>query len=443
MERIQDFILNTEPEEKTEASAVRKKSDVKYEIAAKTNTDIVIRRKTSRTEKIMAIIPSKEQYYISENGTSKNLDADSMNRFLDRLDEPLEIDLDWIRNIERGKKNCEDILFFLRRYSKHICAGLVDMSMARSYEEPDLVDIFDVAPRLALFLRDVTKTIPERPPITQRYTSFQPCACGVFDGTDNLKYLVFMNAVFGLDKTRDFVRTMIDADINFGCQSDTFVRLMANFFGMDANSMRMGRNISHSAIIQLERPKKGNSDVKLDPDTFSSYCTSYQEEGYSDLRSFFGELNDDWAMQKRVYGEIRDRYPKNLATHHRKMVLKYHLIANDIDDQKISQYYETHKSNEWKSDQYFIKAPKNVGDIVDEAQQQSNCLRSYIGSVAEGRTEIYFLRKKSDPDTSLVTVQVSNGSVVQAKSRFNKEPRYSEKMALMDWAKAKNIAYTA
>ena len=51
----------------------------------------------------------------------------------------------------------------------------------------------------------------------------------------------------------------------------------------------------------------------------------------------------------------------------------------------------------------------------------SNCLASYIDKVIDGKCHILFLREKNNPDKSLVTVEVVNGHVVQAKRRFNND----------------------
>lgn len=46
-------------------------------------------------------------------------------------------------------------------------------------------------------------------------------------------------------------------------------------------------------------------------------------------------------------------------------------------------------------------------------------LASYIDRVIDGKCDILFLRKRNNPEESLVTIEVVNGKIVQARRRFN------------------------
>lgn len=50
---------------------------------------------------------------------------------------------------------------------------------------------------------------------------------------------------------------------------------------------------------------------------------------------------------------------------------------------------------------------------------QNNCVASYIDRVIDGECHILFLRKKNKPNESLVTIEVVNNHIVQAKRKFN------------------------
>ena len=58
-------------------------------------------------------------------------------------------------------------------------------------------------------------------------------------------------------------------------------------------------------------------------------------------------------------------------------------------------------------------------DIKKEAVQQSNCVVSYIDRVINGQCDIIFMRNANTPNESLVTVEIRNKKVVQARRRFN------------------------
>ena len=54
-------------------------------------------------------------------------------------------------------------------------------------------------------------------------------------------------------------------------------------------------------------------------------------------------------------------------------------------------------------------------------------MASYIDKVIEGKCHILFLRKKNSPKESLVTIEVRNDQIVQAKRRFNDDVTEEQK----------------
>ncbi len=66
--------------------------------------------------------------------------------------------------------------------------------------------------------------------------------------------------------------------------------------------------------------------------------------------------------------------------------------------------------------------PMSVMDLVDEALSQNNCLLDYIRNMADGWTQIVFVRKKSAPDSSFVTMEVKGRTIRQLCGRFNEHP---------------------
>lgn len=61
---------------------------------------------------------------------------------------------------------------------------------------------------------------------------------------------------------------------------------------------------------------------------------------------------------------------------------------------------------------------------------QNNCVASYIDKVIDGQCHILFLRKKNKPDESLVTIEVRNNHIVQARRRFNDDVTVEDQKAI-------------
>ena len=59
-------------------------------------------------------------------------------------------------------------------------------------------------------------------------------------------------------------------------------------------------------------------------------------------------------------------------------------------------------------------------EILDEANAQHNCMAGFIDKHASGQTDLWLMRKASDPDRPLVTVEVRGGAIRQAFQSHNR-----------------------
>ena len=75
--------------------------------------------------------------------------------------------------------------------------------------------------------------------------------------------------------------------------------------------------------------------------------------------------------------------------------------------------------------EYFkVIIPTTREEFVAEGKAQHNCVgRLYIQPVIEGETNIVFIRKKEDLDTSYITCEVRNRCIQQYLSQYNRAVR--------------------
>ena len=122
-------------------------------------------------------------------------------------------------------------------------------------------------------------------------------------------------------------------------------------------------------------------------------------------------------------------YPKNFDnTFYAISEIYYSQIDEDI--KRIGNLLDI---NKYEDDKYIIYPPKLAINMIDEANQQSNCLLTYITSYSKGESQIYFMRKKDEIDKSLVTIEVENNKVIQALTRYNEEPSSSLLKVVKKW----------
>lgn len=108
------------------------------------------------------------------------------------------------------------------------------------------------------------------------------------------------------------------------------------------------------------------------------------------------------------------------------------------ENQKIAERKEN-EDLDYEGEEYCILMPSNCLEFGLEGLYQKNCVASYIYSHAEGRTTILFLRKKSTPDKSFVTVEVRHSMIIQVYAKMNTLPDYSTFCFLEEYSREKEI----
>lgn len=145
-------------------------------------------------------------------------------------------------------------------------------------------------------------------------------------------------------------------------------------------------------------------------------ATVYGRTVQESLRDLF-----DYARMCDVMGIQPDLYPKDIHDVHDKMATSYRAYQDRELDNNIAKVKKSlmapltaiKKTKAYEDGDYEIIIPENSLEIIDEGQQQRNCVGSYVRSVAEGRSTIFFVRKKESPEKSLVTVEYAHGHMTQ------------------------------
>ena len=98
----------------------------------------------------------------------------------------------------------------------------------------------------------------------------------------------------------------------------------------------------------------------------------------------------------------------------------------------------------FKDDDLVVIAPRQSRDLFIEGLNMHNCVSMYISSVAQGDSDIYFLRKKEEPDKSFGTLEVrpdmdGNRRLSQAKAFANGRLPGAAQKYLAKWCRIKKI----
>lgn len=160
---------------------------------------------------------------------------------------------------------------------------------------------------------------------------------------------------------------------------------------------------------------------------YIDYLVTYEALAPDYPSKILREIDDNCNMLSQMSDKY-DRYPRHFLTSHQITSRTYQRWKQEFNEELFAKRVNT-KMEVTIGDYKFIY-PKTTKDIKDEAVQQSNCVASYIDKVIGGSCDIILMRKKNDVENSLVTVEVRNGKVAQARQRFNESVNESEQKAL-------------
>lgn len=90
------------------------------------------------------------------------------------------------------------------------------------------------------------------------------------------------------------------------------------------------------------------------------------------------------------------------------------------NDEIIRKYYDVNKY-EYSNEDYIVVVPHSLGDLTTEAISQHNFFE-LIQDVLDGYALIVFLRKKSQPNSSFVTVEIRDNTIVQFREQYDRMP---------------------
>jgi hypothetical protein len=137
--------------------------------------------------------------------------------------------------------------------------------------------------------------------------------------------------------------------------------------------------------------------------------------------------------QLSVRGSVEDRYPSDLLSLVDDLEREREMRRHEASDEAIERRAAALDGKSFESDGYLIRPAASVREIVDEANAQHNCVAGFIDKYASGQTDLWLMRKSSDPDAPLVTVEVRGGTVRQAFQSHNRQVNAEQRAFLSEW----------
>ena len=228
--------------------------------------------------------------------------------------------------------------------------------------------------------------------------------------------------IFGISK--DYYNFMKKYNINYGQlkilrllkeKDINKIRYLEKYliYGDDTDNLEeIMKYISLNRFIKYSKKHKKKIDIYL----------------YKDYLRFAKFLGFDLKNNRYAF-------PKNLQEEHDKLEKQYKINNKKIIRQAISKRSKELSVNTFKDKMYIIKPAPSLNSLKDESTQQGHCVRSYAERYAEGKCDIYFMRKLDSPNKSLVTVEVRNNRIMQSRIKGNYSPTDEQLKFLNKWEK--------
>lgn len=135
------------------------------------------------------------------------------------------------------------------------------------------------------------------------------------------------------------------------------------------------------------------------------------------------------------------KFPNNFWTHYMRQERRrtreqelenYNPNAEDTESRAVLEY---------ESGDYCIKVPRSARDIQHESDVLDHCAaRSYLQYIENGRTAIVFMRRRSEPNTPFITIEIRDDYIRQCQAGSDHRTLHDrEKEFVREWAAAKDL----
>lgn len=130
------------------------------------------------------------------------------------------------------------------------------------------------------------------------------------------------------------------------------------------------------------------------------------------------------------------KFPRNVKTEHDRCADLYAINKNKHLEMALQRRGELLDKLIYSDDSFTIGPLHTSSDFVRESSVLNHCVKTYINRCAEGSTNIFGLRKKSDPDTPYFTVNIDNdGKLIQNRGKSNCSPPTEVREFVTKWLK--------
>lgn len=162
---------------------------------------------------------------------------------------------------------------------------------------------------------------------------------------------------------------------------------------------------------------------------------------YKEIIDKFNIYKDYLRFIEKLGFDMKDTqylYPKNLTELHDKFEQELTIKENMEIVTKIYERFLDLSNYIYEDATYIIYPAPQFEAFSEESKMQHNCVRQYAERHANKETEIYFMRDKNNMEKSLVTVEYTNGKIIQKEQKSHEKTTKEQSEFLDKWLRFRN-----
>ena len=211
----------------------------------------------------------------------------------------------------------------------------------------------------------------------------------------------------------------------------------ANYYGADDMLSMLVNNYSVQAAVRVCKDFFDYNVLENEKGAVYSFQVYNTLNMYRDYLHMITVINDKENF--RPYFKSID----DITKMHDAITIIFNLKADRIKQDAFDNRLKTWKKWEYSDNDTFVSiAPTKPNELAFEGLTLNHCVKSYIDRVANGTTNIMFIRKKGHEDTPFFTVEISNtGNIEQVHGNCNRNANTEPELEkyIEEWSKAKKL----
>lgn len=116
----------------------------------------------------------------------------------------------------------------------------------------------------------------------------------------------------------------------------------------------------------------------------------------------------------------RNLFPNNLNEAHRKTSAKVKMKKDEIVAQQIIKRASKLNKQYFEYGEFLVRPASSSEELFKEGKHLQHCVGSYAERYAQGRTDIYVVRRLSEPEKPFYTLEICNGVIIQCRGYKNR-----------------------